>query len=75
MSTNTRRIRNLLFALGVVGSLGFGGSQALAAPVEVSACDGPGQIDLGTCPTGKDCGAYCAGGVGACLNGCCTCRI
>ncbi len=75
MSTNTRRLRTLLFALGVVGSLGFGGSQALAAPPAKELACSPGQIDLGTCPTGKDCGAYCSSGLGVCSMGCCTCQF
>ncbi len=71
-------VRNIVFGAVIAGSLGFGATQATAAPSSGSACDGPGNVYLGTCPgTGprSDCGLYCDSGVGVCSNGCCTCLI
>lgn len=65
------RIRHLVFGLAVAGSLGFGGSQALASPVAPrTACDG---IYVGTCPS-SNCNSLC-GGFGVCRSGCCTCKV
>ncbi|HEY0020313.1 MAG TPA: hypothetical protein VGC13_28710 [Longimicrobium sp.] len=76
MQNVLRTVRTLVFGAAVLGSLGFGASQAAASSTSRLDCDGEGQVYLGTCPgPTRDCGAYCAGGVGACLNGCCNCRF
>lgn len=76
MQNLLRNVRTLVFGAAVLGSLGFGASQATASPASGLTCDEPGQVYLGTCPgPTRDCGAYCAGGEGACMNGCCNCRV
>ena len=75
MQSVLRNVRVVVFGAAVLGSLGFGASQAVASPGARSACDGPGQVFLGTCPPDWDCGAYCDEGYGLCWDGCCTCRI
>jgi hypothetical protein len=73
------RLRTVLFGLATAGSLGFGGSQALAAPSAQAACgDVPWEFPL-SCPTPRDCGAECAArgyyDGGFCAGNCCTCAI
>lgn len=76
MQSVLRNVRVVVFGAAVLGSLGFGASQAVASPVAKAACNGPGQVFLGTCPgPGGDCSAYCSEGSGVCRNGCCTCPI
>jgi hypothetical protein len=74
MTSMMRMARNAVFGLAVAGSLGFGTTQAVAAPRDQFDCTGPGEIYLGTCP-GKDCSGYCDGVPGRCSMGCCTCQL
>jgi hypothetical protein len=74
MLRSLRGMRQVVFGLAVAGSLGFGASQAVASqPAMRGACDGEGQIYVGTCPS-LNCGSLCPSGVGACFQGCCECR-
>lgn len=66
----------VLFGLATAGSLGFGASQAFAAPATV--CDG--SVDWRFplyCPSPRSCGGECFergyGDGGSCFNNCCTC--
>jgi hypothetical protein len=69
-----RNGRALLFGAAVLGSLGFGASQAAASPCSTLTCDGYAQVYLGTCPgPGSDCSRFCESGLGTCMRGCCTC--
>jgi len=66
-------IRHLVFGSAVAGALGFGGAQALASQPARNACDNPGEIYVGTCPS-LQCGSLCASGFGVCKGGCCSCK-
>lgn len=75
MSATIRWFRLGVFGAAVAASLGFGASQALAAPGAES-CTGEGQFWLGTCPS-TNCNSYCSAynNLGTCRFGCCTCAL
>jgi hypothetical protein len=78
MQSVLRNVRVVVFGAAVLGSLGFGASQAVASPGARSACDGPDQVYVGYCPSKTQCGQYCASGIGTCESmnpGCCRCAI
>ncbi len=74
MSRRIRRISLPMLALLTVASLGFGASQALAAPQQAGC---PGAAD-GVCSSQQACTDLCTPITGypdshVCVNGCCYC--
>lgn len=75
----SRKLLMALFGLVTAGSLGFGASQALAAPsAQVTCGDVPWEFPM-YCPVEPDCSTRCAGrgyfDGGTCFGNCCTCAI
>lgn len=64
-----RRIRAAVFGAAVAAALGVGGSAALAAPADASACTRPQEA----CTVSPQCVVPCFPRGGICSNGCCAC--
>lgn len=73
MNRTMRMGRNIVFGAVVTGSLGFGASQATAAPRSALACNGLGEVPVSSCPADGRCNDICEYGV--CFQNCCTCPI